>query len=66
MSKIKVEQARYWIALFGKFGEPSGIERELARQKDLKTARAVFRQPISQYPDRLIMLCDRAMVVGQE
>jgi hypothetical protein len=34
------------MALFGKFGEPSGIERELARHNDLKTARSVFRQLI--------------------
>ena len=60
-----MEQARYWIALFGKFGERSGIQRELGRHKDLKTARSVFRQLISQYPDRLIMLCDRARVLAR-
>jgi hypothetical protein len=57
-----LDQGRYWIALFGEAGEHAGIERELARHSELKTAHSRFQQMISQYPGRLIMLCDRATV----
>ena len=51
-----MDQGRYWIALFGEAGEQTGVERELARNSELKTACSRFRQMISQDPGRLIML----------
>jgi hypothetical protein len=63
--RYSMEQGRYWIALFGEAGERAGIERELARHKELVAARSQFRQMIRQYPGRLIMLCDRATVLAR-
>ena len=44
-----MDQGRYWIALFGEAGEHTGVERELARHSELKTARSRFRQMIRTY-----------------
>jgi hypothetical protein len=55
-----VKQQRYWVALFNRGGERAGVERELAREPRLEVARARYNESVATYPDRLVMLCDRA------
>jgi predicted house-cleaning NTP pyrophosphatase (Maf/HAM1 superfamily) len=54
---------RYWIALFKEGGESAGVERELAREHVLNIAQSKYKQSAAMYPNRIVMLCDRATVV---
>ena len=58
-----MEQGRYWVALFKEGGEWAGAERELARHWWLDEARSKYKQSVAAYPNRLVMLCDRATVL---
>jgi hypothetical protein len=60
-----VEQGRYWIALFKKGGESAGIERQLARHDEFDRAYSIYSQMVTNYPARLVMLCDRARVLAR-
>jgi hypothetical protein len=60
-----VKQQRYWVALFNSGGESAGIERELAREPRLEVARSRYNESVATYPDRLVMLCDRATVLAR-
>jgi hypothetical protein len=60
-----VEQDRYWVALFNRGGERTGLQRELAREPRLDAARARYNESVATYPDRLVMLCDRATVLAR-
>ena len=46
-------------------GENAGIERELARHRRLDEARSKYKQSAATYPNRLVMLCDRATVLAR-
>jgi hypothetical protein len=46
-------------------GEGAGIERVFERQDDLTSARNLYRTIAKEYPDRVVMLCDRARVLAR-
>ncbi len=54
---------RYWIALFNEAG--SGVERELARCGQIQQAWTQYKEFAAKYPDRMVMLCDRATVLAR-
>jgi hypothetical protein len=56
---------RYWVALFKEGGEYAGVERELAREHRLDAARSKYKQSAAMYPNRIVMLCDRATVLAR-
>ena len=60
-----MKQQRYWVVLFNSGGESAGVERELARDPLLELARARYNESVATYPDRLVMLCDRATVLAR-
>jgi hypothetical protein len=60
-----VKQQRYWVALFNRGDERAGVERELAREPRLEVARSRYNESVATYPDRLVMLCDRATVLAR-
>ena len=60
-----MKQQRYWIALFNRGGERAGVERELACEPRLEVARARYNESVATYPDRLVMLCDRATALAR-
>ncbi|MGO9397653.1 MAG: hypothetical protein ACLP19_07380 [Xanthobacteraceae bacterium] len=53
------------IALFKEGGESGGVERELARHWRLDEARLKYKRGAATYPNRLVMLCDRATVLAR-
>ena len=56
---------RYWIALFKEGGESAGVDRELAREHVLNIAQSKYKQSAALYPNRIVMLCDRATVLAR-
>jgi hypothetical protein len=60
-----MKDQRYWVALFNKGGETAGVERELARENQINAAQAKYKQSVAAYPNRLVMLCDRAVVLAR-
>jgi hypothetical protein len=60
-----MDEGRYWIALFKEGGEGAGIEHELGRDDRLDVARSKYEQIVSMYPTRLVMLCERAIVLAR-
>ena len=59
-------QGKYSVELFHVGGEGKGIEAILCRRDDLTTARALYRTAAFTYPQRVIMLCDKARVYWRE
>ena len=60
-----MEHGRYWVALFKEGGEWAGVEHELVRHWRLDEARSKYKQSVATYPNRLVMLCDRATVLAR-
>lgn len=58
-------EGKYSIELFREGGEGAGVDQVLARYENLTIARACFRANLKRYPDRLILLCDRARVLAR-
>jgi hypothetical protein len=58
-----MERDRYWVALFNEGGEYAGVQRELARCSQPKEAHLKYREYAEAYPNRLVMLIDRATVI---
>ena len=56
---------KYSIELFKPDGEGAGLDEILDRHDNLTIARAIYRGRVSQYPGRLVMLCDRARVLAR-
>jgi hypothetical protein len=56
---------RYTVWLFKNGGQSGGIERVIATDDELRLARRTYRQAIEEHPDRLIMLCDRSIVLAR-
>jgi hypothetical protein len=56
---------KYTIELCRPGGESAGIERVFERQDDLAIARNLYRTIAKEYPDRVVMLCDRARVLAR-
>ena len=55
----------YTVELYKEGGEGAGVETVLAREVQLDAARELYRSHVKQYPDRLVMLCDRARVLAR-
>jgi hypothetical protein len=60
---MPTEIARYSIELY-KHGA-GGIEQVLARHANIKVARSIYQACVTQYPGRLIMLCDGTRVLAR-
>ena len=58
-----MEMGRYWVALFNEAG--NGVERELTRCGQIQQARKRYKQLAAKYPERIVMLCDRATVLAR-
>jgi hypothetical protein len=56
---------RYWVALFNEGGECAGVQRELARCSLPEEAHLKYKEYVEAYPNRLVMLCDRATVLAR-
>jgi hypothetical protein len=54
---------RYWIALFNEGGEYAGDANWRAAQRE--EAHLRYKAHAEAYPNRLIMLCDRATVLAR-
>jgi hypothetical protein len=57
---MNTTNGKYTIELFRPGGEGAGVEAILDSHDILSVARAIYRGRVEQYPERLIMLCDRA------
>ena len=62
---MQTTMTEYTVELFHVGGEGKGVEAELAREDKLNLARRIYRWACSQYPGRLVMLCDRARVLAR-
>jgi hypothetical protein len=60
-----MDHGRYWIALFNEGGEYAGVKQELGRYHALDLARSRYDDIVAAYPERLVMLCDRAIVLAR-
>ncbi len=58
-------QGKYSIELTREGGFDAGIECIMARRDDLTTARALFRTAAFTYPQRVVLLCDKARVLAR-
>jgi hypothetical protein len=56
---------KYNIELCRPGGEDTGIERVFERQDELAIARKLYRTIATEYPGRVVMLCDRARVLAR-
>ena len=57
-------EGKYSIELFRLGGEGAGIEKILVRHDSLTVARTLYKVAALNCSERLIMLCDRARVNG--
>jgi hypothetical protein len=57
-----MQTGKYSIELI-RGGEGTDIQIVLAREDNLRIARTLFSVIAEKYPDRLVMLCDRALVL---
>jgi hypothetical protein len=60
-----MEEARYWIALFNEGGLEAGVERQIARCSRPDLAWSRYEESVALYPNRIVMLCDRATVLAR-
>lgn len=65
MSRPIQMNGKYTIELCRPGGEDTGIERVFERQDDLAIARKLYRRIATEYPGRVVMLCDRAHVLAR-
>jgi hypothetical protein len=62
---VSETEGKYSVELFKEGGEGAGQEEIIDRHDNLTVARAIYRGRVSQYPGRLVMLCDRARVLAR-
>jgi hypothetical protein len=62
---VSGSEGKYSVELFREAGEGAGREEIVDRHDNLAVARAIYRGRVSQYPGRLVMLCDRARVLAR-
>lgn len=55
-----IENLRYSVQMLA---EPDWLEEVVARLSELATANAVFDLTVSQSPDKLVILCQKARVL---
>jgi hypothetical protein len=60
-----VTEGKYSVELFKESGEGAGQEEIIDRHDNLTVAPGIYRGCVSQYPGRLVMLCDRACVLAR-
>jgi hypothetical protein len=60
-----VSEGKYSVELFKEGGEGAGQEEIIDRHDNLTVARAMYRGRVSQYPGRLVMLCERARILAR-
>ena len=58
-------EGKYSIELFRDGGEGAGIEKILVRHDSLTISRALYKVAALNCSERLIMLCDRALVLAR-
>ena len=58
-------EGKYSVELFKEGDEGADQEEIIDRHDNLTVARAIYRGRVSQYPGRLVMLCDRARVLAR-
>ena len=58
-------EGKYSVELFKEGRQGAGQEEIIDRHDNLTVARAIYRGRVSQYPGRLVMLCDRARVLAR-
>jgi hypothetical protein len=56
---------RYWVALFNEGGERAGVQCELARCSLPEEAYLKYEEYAEAYPNRLVMLIDRATIIAR-
>jgi hypothetical protein len=62
---VSETKGKYSVELFKEGGEGPGQEEIVDQHDNLTVARAIYRGRVSQYPGRLVMLCDRARVLAR-
>ena len=62
---VSETEGKYSVELFKEGGEGAGQEEIIDRHDNLTVARAIYRGRVSQFPGRLVMLCDRARVLAR-
>ncbi len=60
-----MNEGKYSIELLRDGSEGTGIQIVLAREDNLQVARTLYSVIADKYPDRLVMLCDRARVLAR-
>ena len=63
-SIVSDTEGKYSVELFKECGEGAGLQEILDRHDNWTVARAIYRGRVSQYPGRLVMLCDRARILA--
>jgi hypothetical protein len=63
--RVLETEGKYSVELFKEGGEGAGQEEIIDRHDNLTVARAIYRGRVSQYPGRLVMLCDRARILAR-
>jgi hypothetical protein len=58
---VSETEGKFSVELFKEGGEGAGQEAIVDRHDNLTVARAIYRGRVSQYPGRLVMLCDRVL-----
>jgi hypothetical protein len=60
-----LSEGKYSVELFKEGGEGAGQEEIVDRHDNLIVARAIYRGRVSQYPERLVKLRNRARVLSR-
>ena len=60
-----MSEGKYSVELFKEGGEGAGQEEIVDRHDNLIVARAIYRGRVSQYPERLVKLRNRARVLAR-
>jgi hypothetical protein len=60
-----LSEGKYSVELFKEGGEGAGQEEIVDRHDNLIVARAIYRGRVSQYPERLVKLRNRARVLAR-
>jgi hypothetical protein len=62
---VSKPKGKYSVELFREGGKGAGQEEIVDRHENLTVARAIYRGRVSQYPNRLVMLRDRARILAR-
>jgi hypothetical protein len=62
---VSKPKGKYSVELFKEDGQGAGQEEIVDWHDNLTVARSIYRGRVSQYPGRLVRLCDRAHVLAR-